>query len=57
MKKQELTPTLQEWSDYMNKQYDWCFCIGASPGDEITPRLIELILRAHKLIVEKEQDQ
>jgi len=57
MKKQELTPTLQEWVDYLNKHYVWCKGIGANPDDEITPRHIELILRAHNLIQKKEQDQ
>ena len=53
MKKQELTPTLQEWLDYMNKHYRW----HNDEQHEITPRRIELVLRTNKLIVEKEQDQ
>jgi hypothetical protein len=53
MKKQELTPTLQEWLDHMNKQYRW-----RDHGEfEITPRNISLLMLQHKLIVEKEQDQ
>jgi hypothetical protein len=53
MKKQELTPTLQEWVDYLNKHYRW----HNDKHNEITPKRIEIVLRMSRYIVDKEQDQ
>ena len=39
MKKIELNPTLQDWVDYLNKNYQW------ANGTKITPRTIESFLR------------
>jgi hypothetical protein len=47
----DIAPSLNNWSDYLNENYVWC----NGEQHEITPRRIELILRAHNLIQKKEQ--
>jgi hypothetical protein len=54
MKKIELNPTLQDWVDYLNKNYQWAESIGMN-ADDITPRTIELVLRTDGYITKKEQ--
>ena len=54
MKKIEITPTLQDWIEYLNKTYQWADDIGMN-AEGITPALIELVLRTDGYVERKEQ--
>ena len=52
MKKVELNPTVQDWIGYLNEKYEWTEGIGMN-ADDITPALIELVLRTDGYITKK----
>jgi len=50
----EINTSLEDWTTYLNEKYDWCSSLRMPK--EITPALIEIVMRTAGLIRYKKEE-